>query len=339
MTDAVIRQWNLLQKIPAYPRKISTSDLLTSLKNEQIDVTMRTLQRDLHFLSQLFPLEMDDRSKPYGWSWSQYDAGRHLPGFSPTVAMALLMAKKFLTPAFPKGQLELIEKQFQQAENVLEKLDSKALLNWKEKVYIHPGNFTLKPCEINPITASEIYEAVLFQKILCVEYFSKTSSAIRTMQVKPLGLIFRDAMTYVICQSDQHDHYIQLALNRFNTITDTGVFFDYPKEFSLTDYTRSGKVGFSLGEEIEIVLRFTAESGAHLLETPINDSQVHQIQENAIQIKAIVANNKELRWWILGFGDTVEVIQPNQLRDEIQSTLSKALEKYLGVDSNVKMPH
>lgn len=329
MADAVLRQWNLLQKIPAHPRKISTSDLLACLKNEQIDVTMRTLQRDLLFLSQLFPLEQDDRSKPYGWSWSQYDAGHHLPGFSPSVAMALLMAQKFLTPTFPKGQLELIEKQFKQAEKVLEELDSKALLSWKEKVYIHPRGMQLKPCEISPTIASEIYEAVLLQKTLSVEYFSKTSSTIKTMQIQPLGLIFRDAMTYVICQSDQHDHTIQLALNRFKTITDTGERFDYPEDFSLTEYTQSGRLGFSLGHEIDILLRFTAKAGAHLLDTPINDSQIHEIQDDAIQVKATVANNKELRWWILGFGDAVEVIEPEQLRDEIHATLSKALEKYL----------
>ncbi|PLA74865.1 hypothetical protein CYQ88_04540 [Hydrogenovibrio sp. SC-1] len=329
MADAVLRQWNLLQKIPAHPRKISTSDLLTALNNEGIEIGMRTLQRDLLLLSQIFPLVQDDRSKPYGWSWSEYDAGKHLPGFSPSVAMALLLTQKFLTPTFPKGQLELIERQFKQAEHVLETLKSDDLLNWTEKVYIHPRGFQLQPCEISSEIASQIYEAVLIQKQLHVEYFSKTSNDIRSLTIKPLGLIFRDAMTYVICQSDEYDNYIQLALSRFKKILEVGGSFEYPADFSLTKFTQSGRVGFSLGnEEIEILLRFSNKAGSHLLETKINDSQTHELQDDAILINTTVANNKELRWWILAFGDGVEVLEPISLRDEIHCTLKNALKHY-----------
>lgn len=53
MADALLRQWNLLQRIPAHPRKISTAELKTALNKEGIHVEMRSLQRDLNYLSHL----------------------------------------------------------------------------------------------------------------------------------------------------------------------------------------------------------------------------------------------------------------------------------------------
>jgi predicted DNA-binding transcriptional regulator YafY len=69
MADNFLRYLMLLREIPRAPRRVDTATLARRLEERGIDVTRRTLQRDLERLSATFPLACDDATKPYGWSW------------------------------------------------------------------------------------------------------------------------------------------------------------------------------------------------------------------------------------------------------------------------------
>src|SRR3546814_8069227 len=61
----------MLRGIPRSPLRVTTGELEAKLADEGFAVSRRTLERDLHGLSGLFPLELDDRVRPYGWSWAK----------------------------------------------------------------------------------------------------------------------------------------------------------------------------------------------------------------------------------------------------------------------------
>ena len=68
--SAFQRKLDILQFVPSAPRKVSSRQIFENLRNcghQHID--MRTIQRDLVNLETigLFGLEVDKRSKPYGW--------------------------------------------------------------------------------------------------------------------------------------------------------------------------------------------------------------------------------------------------------------------------------
>ncbi len=69
MADAMLRQWSLLRSIPRSPRRVDTRTLLRRLREDGFKVGQRTVQRDLHRLSEIFPLMLDKRTVPFGWSW------------------------------------------------------------------------------------------------------------------------------------------------------------------------------------------------------------------------------------------------------------------------------
>lgn len=59
----------ILQLIPHHPASITTSALLARLQDYGIQLTERSLQRDLSGrLSLYFPLICDDTSRPFHWS-------------------------------------------------------------------------------------------------------------------------------------------------------------------------------------------------------------------------------------------------------------------------------
>jgi predicted DNA-binding transcriptional regulator YafY len=52
-------------------------------------------------------------------------------------------------------------------------------------------------------------------------------------------------------------------------------------------------------------------------ETPLSDDQkIVTKHDGHKQVTATVKNSLQLRWWLLGFGEYVEVIKPKFLRDE-----------------------
>jgi predicted DNA-binding transcriptional regulator YafY len=66
--DTQLRQWAMLRRIPQHPRQITALELTGRLESEGFEVSKRTVERDLHSLSEIFPLVPNERSRPYGWS-------------------------------------------------------------------------------------------------------------------------------------------------------------------------------------------------------------------------------------------------------------------------------
>ena len=55
-SKVISRQWKIIQFL-LDSKYVSTADIETHLRNQEIDATQRTIQRDLNLLEKLFPLE------------------------------------------------------------------------------------------------------------------------------------------------------------------------------------------------------------------------------------------------------------------------------------------
>lgn len=69
MSSTIVRQWHILKLLPPAPRRIDVARLETLLAELGIVAHRRTIQRDLVDLAHLFPIAVNERSKPYTWRW------------------------------------------------------------------------------------------------------------------------------------------------------------------------------------------------------------------------------------------------------------------------------
>ncbi|WP_339878568.1 WYL domain-containing protein [Pseudidiomarina gelatinasegens] len=69
--QSVLRYLMMLQHVPRQPHKIDAKTLQQRLSEKGVEISVRTIQRNLNELSEVFPLTTDERSKPYGWSIAQ----------------------------------------------------------------------------------------------------------------------------------------------------------------------------------------------------------------------------------------------------------------------------
>lgn len=75
--DTLLRLLTMLRHIPQHPQQITAKELTERLESDQFEVSKRTVERDLLSLSEIFSLISNEKSRPYGWSWSKQANQQH----------------------------------------------------------------------------------------------------------------------------------------------------------------------------------------------------------------------------------------------------------------------
>ena len=316
--DTQLRQWAMLRHIPQHPRQITARDLNERLESEGFVVTKRTVERDLLSLSEIFPLLSNERSRPYGWSWNKNAEAFALPSMSPLQALTLELAHDHLANLLPANLLATLTPYFKCAEGVLSSGDGvKKLASWRKKVAIVPPNQPLIPPNYPEEIIEAVHSALLSEQQLEISYTSREQGETKTYPVHPLGIVQRGAVTYLVATLYDYTDIRLLAVHRIHSAQVLDQPVKTPKKFNLAKYIRLGAFGFDESGEIKLVVRFTTPAVEHLRETPLSlDQQIEPDQPDWVRLRATVPDTAQLRWWLMGFGDQVEILEPVSLRDE-----------------------
>lgn len=327
--ETLLRQWQMLRQIPRYPHKISARLLMEKLDAEGYVVSKRTVERDLISLSLTFPLAQDDSDKEYGWSWQKDAPAFDLPALSNTEALTMLMVEQHLAGLLPSTTLDVLKPYFLTAQKQLDLTSkSKKFKSWLSKVRTIQANQTLIPPNINPAVQATVYEALLLEKQLKIEYKNREGN-LKSYRVHILGLVQRGSIVYLNVRINDFENLRMLALHR---IQSTELLDDetiYPKGYDIDTEIINGSFDFGEGKAIKLMLKLSPEAAKHLFETPLSkDQQYQNLDDGCAVITAKVADTPQLTWWLLALGSEVEVLEPNELRLQISETLNRAANLY-----------
>lgn len=316
--DTQLRQWAMLRHIPQHPRQVSARELTERLRSEGFEISKRTVERDLVSSSAIFPLVSNERSIPYGWSWSKDAEAFALPTMSPLQALTLELAHDHLATLLPASLLDTLAPYFKCAEGVLSSGDGvKKLANWREKVAIVPSNQPLLPPDCAEDAIAAVHSALLSEQQLEINYTYREHSETKTYPVHPLGLVQRGAVTYLIVTMYDYADIRMLALHRITNAKVLDSPSKIPDGFNLAQYVNQGALGFEENGLIKLVVRFTSASAEHLWETPLSlDQEIEPDTSGWVRMQATVPDTAQLRWWLRGFGSEVEVLEPTAIREE-----------------------
>ncbi len=329
--ESLSRQWLMLQWIPRYPRKTTARELVERLRVEDQVVTKRTVERDLAALSETFPLACDDRAKPFGWSWQKDAKQFSLPGMSPLQAMVLKLASTQLQPLLPAHLLEPLAPYFRQADATLrEALGKRGVAEWSKRIAVVQPTQPLLPPKVARTVLAVVHEALAQQHQIDMRYRSRSAAAIMHYRVHPLGLVYRGVVGYLVGTIGNYGDVRQFALHRIHQARLLDEASYLPKVFDLETYAQSGVFGFMDNGLVKLVLRMESPAAAHLHETPLSDDQVIIDDSRAgwARITGTVHDTSQLRWWLLAFGDQVEVIAPDPLRSSLAEIYRSAAKQY-----------
>ena len=328
--DLLLRQWTMLRMIPRFPRKVTAREMMEKLEAQDFNVTKRTIERDLQWVSTIFPLVSDEREKPYGWSWAKDAPTFDLPGLSQSEALVFKMAQQYLSKLMPTNMLTQLEPYFAAADKSLNEVaHASQLSKWQEKIAVaFPGQPLLAP-NINSEILIKLESALLEERQIEIEYCSRQDKSASPYTVHPLGIVLRGQVSYLVCTMFGYQDIRMLAIHRISRAEMLNEKSHRPDKFSLQEYASSSVFGFNNNGLINLTLKFTQDAGQHLYETPLNSSQaIEETKEGEVLVRAKTADNAQLRWWILGFGDQVEVIEPLSLRQIMFDTTKRQLQFY-----------
>ncbi len=316
--DTQLRQWAMLKRIPQHPRLITARELTERLASEGFEVGKRTVERDLVSLSAIFPLISNDRSRRYGWSWSKDAEAFALPTMSPLQALTLELAHDHLAALLPASLLDTLAPYFKCAEGVLSSGDGvKKLANWRKKVAIVFAGQPLIPPNYPKEIIEAVHSALLTNQQLEISYTSREHGETKTYPAHPLGIVQRGAVTYLIATLYDYTNILLLAVHRIQAAKVLDQPSNTPEGFDLKHYISEGALGFEENGLIDLLARFTVPAAEHLWETPLSlDQQITPDQSGWVRLQATVPDTAQLRWWLKGFGQAVEVLEPTSIRDE-----------------------
>ena len=326
--ETLKRQWLLLNRMPHRGRK-GTKYFQEALREMGLDVSLRTIQRDLKELSRQFPL-VSDEERISGWKWSEDAAVFDIPGMDPHAALAFKMIDQHLGKMLPESCLNFLKPYSKRAGEVLNRLEDGGIAKWPKKIARISRHLTLEPPEIDRLVLSTVYDGLLLERQLEISYCNRADSETQKGIVHPLGLVFVDNAAYLVCTFWEYEDLRQIALHRIDSAQLLDESAKTSPEFILKDYIGAGNFDFPQGEgTIQLKCLFDSYVARHLEESPLNHTQTLTLQDDGgIQLMADVEDTAQLRWWILAFGDQIEVTAPEALRKNISQTLQKAVGKY-----------
>jgi predicted DNA-binding transcriptional regulator YafY len=319
MTETILRFFTMLRMLPRAPRKIDTATIERQLRDEGYPVTRRTIQRDLHQLARIVPLLCDEH-RPHGWSWAPDAALLDLPGMDPNTALTFILVERFLAPLLPRSTFGRIQPYLTQAQRILDALPANALGRWPAKVRVIHRGPPLRLPEIPEAILDAVTQGLLEGRRLDVAYRSREKGDLIRCELNPLGLVLKGGLAYLVCTFWRYTDVRQVVLHRVHRAEVLDVAAVVPEGFDLDRYIQEGEFAYPVGEPMRLEAVFCHGAHLHLQDTPLSADQVMTaLDDERVLVRATVENTAELRWWLLGFGELVEVLAPADLREEFRT--------------------
>lgn len=298
----------LLRRIPK-GRTITAPELHQQLMEAGYEREMRTIQRQLETLSELYDIERDDSSKPYRYRWKENAKGLSLPGLSAQESLLLTLAEQQLRNLLPAKLMNSMQGFFKQAREQLDEIGkSKSEREWLDKVRVVSTSQTLLPPKVHSNVFEQVSNALYGNQWLDVNYQNAAGKK-TTSRVMPLGLAQQGPRMYLVCRFEGYLNERCLALHRMNLASASTFTFDRPKDFDLKQFDDNGRFGYGDGTKIRLSFRIEKEAGLHIVECPLSlDQQVLEL-DYAYEITATVVDTAMLDWWLRAFGDTVSCVE------------------------------
>lgn len=302
----------LLRRIPR-SHKITAEELHRQLADAGFERDVRTIQRQLETLSEHFKLDVDMRSRPYGYQWPKAAKGLSVPNLTLQESLLLKLAEEHLRNLLPVHLMRSMDGFFSQARQNLDPMGPAALeKEWPGKVRVVATSQPLLPPRIDAAIFETVCEALYANRYLDVHY-RNAAGHVTESRVMPLGLAQQGPRMYLVCRFDGFADNRALALHRMRAAVGSTLTFKRPKGFDLKQYDDEGRFGFGDGKKVRLTFRIKKDYGYHVLESKLSEDQVVKDLGEDYQISATVIDSAMLEWWLRGFGDRVSHVKRRRL--------------------------
>jgi predicted DNA-binding transcriptional regulator YafY len=288
---------------------------------ERFEVNPRTGLRYIQALQRAGePLYEDTVGKRKVWRLMP-TARRQAITLTTAQMVALFLSRRVFDFLAGTGFKEDLDEVFAKLEATLKRKDFAAVRNLDRKVF--DVNEARHIYEGRLEDVNDIITALLREDRLRVTH-EGVSGGRKTFVLEPYSVLVYKKGLYLAGFSHQHREIRTFALDGFREVEWLkGDHFEYPADYRPEQLTE-GAFGLIRGEPTHVRILFDPKVARYVQRRQWHPTQRFRHVDRGIEMTMDVRGTTELVSWILGFGDTAEIIEPSALRAELGRQLTRA---------------
>jgi predicted DNA-binding transcriptional regulator YafY len=319
----VDRQLYLLRALAGRKNGRTAEDLHQELEdNLEVDVSIRSVYRDLDDLSVQFPItDVIRESKTYYSMMDHFKLGDIQCSFDELMALVLMnrMLESLGSDPTVDAGLAVTKRLISGLPELQQRYLGGIYRHFRVEL---PGS---------QARGSQIFEtfveAVRCHRAVKIRYHAFISNEISERTIHPYTIYFRQQY-YIVAWCTARESIREFRLDRILDAESLETSFTESSDFNYEDYTKRSWGGLKGGRDYQVVLKFTPESSRFVQEYHGDKADsLKDMPDGSLEFYKSVSALDEIFPWVLSQGPDVEVLAPQELKDMVVEAITKQAQK------------
>ncbi len=292
---------------------------------EQIEVSSKTIQRDIDFMRDRLGLPVEYDPLRFGFHYTQEVTSFPSIEVSAGEIAALFVAQKALAQYQGTPFERPLRSAFRKLTDGLKERVSFSWSEMEEAISFHSAGASVADLELFETVSQAVLQSVEIE----FEYRTLRSSRYEARRVRPYHIASLENQWYLFGEDLRRGQLRTFALPRMRKARATTARFERPGDFSIEEVL-SGSFGvFSGKERHRIRLKFDQFAARLVSERTWHDSQrIKAAKDGSMTLQLELAGLEEIERWILSWGSHVRVLQPLELAKRVKKEADAVVRLY-----------
>ena len=292
---------------------------------KEIEVSTRTIKRDIDFMKYRLNLPIEYDARRYGYFYTKpVDQFPSVPVTEAEV-FALLVAHKAISQYRGTPFEVPLHAAFAKLTGQLDGTRSFTMANLQQALSFRP----FAPEEVNLENFQILTRGISEQRRLKFSYKNLGANRAQSRKVNPYHMACADNRWYIIGYDLARKGMRTFALTRMKNVELLQDNFKLPDDFQIDEYLKGSFGIFKAEDDFEVVLEFDKWASDLVCERKWHPSQeVVKLKNGRVRMSLRLNNIEEVERWVLGWGSHVTVVRPMRLANRVLKAASELVARY-----------
>lgn len=292
---------------------------------KQIEVSTRTIKRDIDFMKVRLDLPIEYDPKHYGFYYTEpVDQFPSVP-ITEAEVFALLVAHKSLAQYRGTPFEQPLEAAFRKLTGQLNSSHSFSLGNLDQALSFRPFGTEETDVETFQILSCGLQEG----RVVRFGYRGLGAEKSQIRKVQPYHVACVENRWYLIAHDLNRKAMRTFALTRMRNVELLADTFHRPGDFRIDEYLKGSLGIYKAGDDFEVVVHFDAWAGQLVGERRWHSSQeLTDLPGGGVQVRMRLNNIEEVERWVLSWGTHATVVRPKMLIERLRKVGKELMERY-----------
>ncbi len=294
----------------------------TSTLADELEVSTKSIQRDLEFMRERLELPLEYHPQRFGYYYTQEVSSFPTLQITEGELFALLVAEKALQQYRGTHFEKPLVSAFKKMAAALPDPVSLHLADWNQTISFRT--------RAEPILNLEVFDALARatarRQQIELTYRKPARPETEQRLVDPYHLANINGEWFLFAYDHLRRDIRTFVPARIQAIRPTGQTFSRPQKFSLEKRLRDSFGVYSGQGEFNVVLRFNELVADYIREKKWHDSQqLRELKEGGVELRLRLSSLVEIERWVLSWGGNAVVVRPPELATAVRRAAEKIL--------------